>query len=111
MAQRQKAFLLLAKQGKVEVGTRPIPSPQGEQALVKVTAAASKFLMGFFTAGIRSDFLPQLIQLIGRFVYRCPALQVSTNFAESDRRVWYIYQRVPGRFGLGWRWRNRIGRI
>jgi len=40
MAQEQKAFLLLAKQGKVEVGTRPIPSPQGKQALVKVTAAA-----------------------------------------------------------------------
>jgi len=40
MAQQQKASLLLAKQGNVEVGTRPIPSPQGKQALVKVTAAA-----------------------------------------------------------------------
>jgi hypothetical protein len=91
MAQQQKASLLLAKHGKVEVGTRPIPSPQGKQALVKVTAAASEFLMRFFTPGIRSDFLPQLIQLTGRLVYRCPAPQASTNFAESDRRVWYIY--------------------
>jgi D-arabinose 1-dehydrogenase-like Zn-dependent alcohol dehydrogenase len=40
MAQQQKAALLVAKQGKVEVGTHRIPSPQGKQALVKVTAAA-----------------------------------------------------------------------
>ncbi|KAG8734806.1 hypothetical protein FRC10_011408 [Ceratobasidium sp. 414] len=40
MAQQQKAILLLSKQGKVEVGTRPVPSPQGKEALVKVTAAA-----------------------------------------------------------------------
>ncbi|KAG8730726.1 hypothetical protein FRC10_002394 [Ceratobasidium sp. 414] len=40
MAQQQKAFLLLAKQGKTEVGTRPIPTPKGNQALVKITAAA-----------------------------------------------------------------------
>ncbi|KAG8772038.1 hypothetical protein FRC12_003273 [Ceratobasidium sp. 428] len=37
---QQKASLLLSKQGKLEVGTRPIPTPRGEQALVKVTAAA-----------------------------------------------------------------------
>ncbi|KAG8704180.1 hypothetical protein FRC08_002380 [Ceratobasidium sp. 394] len=36
----QKASLLPAKHGKLEVGTRAIPTPQGKQALVKVTAAA-----------------------------------------------------------------------
>ncbi|QRV84262.1 alcohol dehydrogenase [Ceratobasidium sp. AG-Ba] len=36
----QRAFMLLAKGGRAEVTTRPIPSPQGNQALVKVTAAA-----------------------------------------------------------------------
>lgn len=40
MAQQQQASLLLSKQGKVELGQRPVPSPQGKQALVKVTAAA-----------------------------------------------------------------------
>ncbi|KAG8781433.1 hypothetical protein FRC12_021908 [Ceratobasidium sp. 428] len=40
MAQQQKAFFLLAKQGKTEVSTRPIPTPKGNQALVKITAAA-----------------------------------------------------------------------
>ncbi|KAG9121588.1 hypothetical protein FRC07_002401 [Ceratobasidium sp. 392] len=40
MAQQQKAFHLLDKQGKTEVGTRPIPTPKGNQALVKVTATA-----------------------------------------------------------------------
>jgi len=39
MAQ-QKASLLPEKQGKLEVGTRPIPTPQGKEVLVKVTAAA-----------------------------------------------------------------------
>ncbi|KAG8684344.1 hypothetical protein FRC08_013744 [Ceratobasidium sp. 394] len=38
--QQQKAALLLSKQGKVEVGTRPVPIPQDKEALVKVTAAA-----------------------------------------------------------------------
>ncbi|CAE6461534.1 unnamed protein product [Rhizoctonia solani] len=37
---QHKASLLPQKQGKLEVGTRPTPSPQGNQALVKVTAAA-----------------------------------------------------------------------
>ncbi|QRW12887.1 alcohol dehydrogenase [Ceratobasidium sp. AG-Ba] len=36
----QRAFMLLSKGGKAEVGTRPIPTPQGIQALVKVTAVA-----------------------------------------------------------------------
>ncbi|QRV98338.1 alcohol dehydrogenase [Ceratobasidium sp. AG-Ba] len=36
----QRAFMLLAKGGRAEVTTRPIPSSQGNQALVKVTAAA-----------------------------------------------------------------------
>ncbi|KAG9106200.1 hypothetical protein FRC07_008929, partial [Ceratobasidium sp. 392] len=40
---QQKAALLLAKHGKIEVGARPIPSPQGKQALVKITAAARTF--------------------------------------------------------------------
>ncbi|KAG9091920.1 hypothetical protein FRC06_000325 [Ceratobasidium sp. 370] len=37
---QQKASLLPTKQGKLEVGTRAIPTPQGKQALVKITAAA-----------------------------------------------------------------------
>ncbi|KAF8608404.1 GroES-like protein [Ceratobasidium sp. AG-I] len=36
----QKAAILPEKQGKIEVGTRPIPTPQGKQVLVKVTATA-----------------------------------------------------------------------
>ncbi|KAG9105594.1 hypothetical protein FRC07_009162, partial [Ceratobasidium sp. 392] len=36
----QKAFLLHSKQGMLEVGTRPIPTPQKKQVLVKVTSAA-----------------------------------------------------------------------
>ncbi|KAG8698983.1 hypothetical protein FRC08_005588, partial [Ceratobasidium sp. 394] len=36
----QKASLLPAKQGKLEVGTRAIPTPQGKEALVKITAVA-----------------------------------------------------------------------
>lgn len=44
MSQQQKASFLLEKQGKFEVGTRAIPTPQGKQVLVKVTAAASKFV-------------------------------------------------------------------
>ncbi|KAG9092584.1 hypothetical protein FRC07_011622, partial [Ceratobasidium sp. 392] len=40
MSHQQKAIQLLSKQGKVEVGTRPVPTPQGNEALVKVTAAA-----------------------------------------------------------------------
>ncbi|KAF8608435.1 GroES-like protein [Ceratobasidium sp. AG-I] len=40
MAQQQQASFLVSKQGKVELGQRPVPSPQGKQALVKVTAAA-----------------------------------------------------------------------
>jgi NADPH:quinone reductase-like Zn-dependent oxidoreductase len=47
MAQTQKAALLLSKHGKIEVGTRPIPSPEGKQALVKVTAAASKYIVSY----------------------------------------------------------------
>ncbi|KAF8697681.1 GroES-like protein, partial [Rhizoctonia solani] len=35
-----KASLLLEKHGKLEVKTRPTPTPQKNQALVKVTAAA-----------------------------------------------------------------------
>ncbi|CUA67020.1 hypothetical protein RSOLAG22IIIB_02937 [Rhizoctonia solani] len=35
-----KASLLLQKQGKIDVGTRPTPAPQAKQALVKVTSAA-----------------------------------------------------------------------
>ncbi|KAH7334807.1 chaperonin 10-like protein [Rhizoctonia solani] len=37
---QHKASILPQKQGKLEVGTRPTPVPQGNQALVKVTAAA-----------------------------------------------------------------------
>ncbi|CAE6504270.1 unnamed protein product [Rhizoctonia solani] len=37
---QHKASLLPQKQGKLEVGTRPTATPQGNQALVKVTAAA-----------------------------------------------------------------------
>ncbi|KAG8772042.1 hypothetical protein FRC12_003277 [Ceratobasidium sp. 428] len=40
MAQQQNAIQLLSKQGKVEVGTRSVPVPQGKEVLVKVTAAA-----------------------------------------------------------------------
>ncbi|QRV84261.1 Zinc-binding dehydrogenase [Ceratobasidium sp. AG-Ba] len=36
----QGAFMLLAKGGKNEVGTRSIPTPQATQVLVKVAAAA-----------------------------------------------------------------------
>ncbi|KAF8608436.1 GroES-like protein [Ceratobasidium sp. AG-I] len=35
-----KASILLEKQGKIEVGTRPTPTPKGKEVLVKVTAAA-----------------------------------------------------------------------
>lgn len=41
MVQEQQVSLLLAKQGNVELVMRPIPSPQGKQALVKVPAATS----------------------------------------------------------------------
>jgi hypothetical protein len=43
MAQQQKASILPQKQGKLEVGNRSIPAPQGKQALVKVAAAASEW--------------------------------------------------------------------
>ena len=38
-----KAALLLEKQGKIEVGTRPTPTPKGKEVVVKVTATASKY--------------------------------------------------------------------
>lgn len=44
MAQQQKASLLLEKHGKFEVGTRPIPIPQGKEVVVKVIAAASELI-------------------------------------------------------------------
>ncbi|CAE7186632.1 unnamed protein product [Rhizoctonia solani] len=40
MAHQHKASILPEKYGKLEVGTRPTPTPQEKQALVKVTAAA-----------------------------------------------------------------------
>ena len=46
---QQKASVLPVKYGKLEVRTRPIPTPQGKQVLAKVTAAGSECHLYEFT--------------------------------------------------------------
>ncbi|KEP53371.1 zinc-type alcohol dehydrogenase-like protein, partial [Rhizoctonia solani 123E] len=80
-----RASLLLQKQGKLEVGTRPTPIPQANQALVKVTAAAINPVdwkiqdYGFFV-----DKFPAVLGTDGAGIIESVGPEV-TNFKAGDK--------------------------
>ncbi|KAG8716361.1 hypothetical protein FRC11_001603 [Ceratobasidium sp. 423] len=85
MVQQHKASLLLQKHGKLEVGTRTTPIPQGKQALVKVTAAAINPLdWKVIDYGIFVDKFPAVLGLDGAGVIHAVGPEV-TNFNVGDR--------------------------
>ncbi|KAF8597876.1 GroES-like protein [Ceratobasidium sp. AG-I] len=85
MAQQQQASLLPSKQGKVELGQRPIPSPQGKQALVKVTAAAVNPVdWKIVDYGIFLTEFPAVLGLDGAGVIESVGPEV-TDFKKGDK--------------------------
>ncbi|CAE6481068.1 hypothetical protein ACGC1H_005209 [Rhizoctonia solani] len=85
MAQQHKASLLLQKHGKLEVGTRPTPVPQGKQALVKVTAAAVNPLdWKIIDYGIFVDKFPAVLGFDGAGVIHAVGPDVA-GFKIGDR--------------------------
>ncbi|KAL5638348.1 hypothetical protein ACGC1H_005133 [Rhizoctonia solani] len=89
-----RATLLLQKQGKLEVGTRPTPVPQAKQALVKVTAAAINPVdwkiqdYGFFV-----DKFPTVLGSDGAGIIESVGPEV-TNFKVGDK---VFFQGLYGR--------------
>ncbi|KAG8781432.1 hypothetical protein FRC12_021907 [Ceratobasidium sp. 428] len=82
---QQKASLLLSKQGKLEVGTRPIPTPQGKQALVKVTAAAINPVdWKIVDYGIFIDEFPAVLGTDGAGIIESVGPEV-TEFRKGDK--------------------------
>ncbi|KAG8781435.1 hypothetical protein FRC12_021910 [Ceratobasidium sp. 428] len=87
MAQQQNAAQLLSKQGKVEVGTRPVPVPQGKEVLVKVTAAAINPVDWMIVdLGIFINDFPAVLGLDGAGVIETVGPDVK-NFKVGDRVV------------------------
>ncbi|KEP55645.1 putative zinc type alcohol dehydrogenase [Rhizoctonia solani 123E] len=85
MTQQQKASLLLEKHGKLEVGARPIPVPQGKQALVKVTAAGVNPLdWKIIDYGIFVDKFPTVLGFDGAGVIHAVGPDVA-GFKIGDR--------------------------
>ncbi|KAG8732447.1 hypothetical protein FRC10_000917, partial [Ceratobasidium sp. 414] len=82
---QQKASLLPAKQGKLEVGTRAIPTPQGKQALVKVTAAAINPVdWKIVDYGIFIDEFPAVLGSDGAGIIESTGPEV-TGFKKGDK--------------------------
>ncbi|QRV98333.1 Zinc-binding dehydrogenase [Ceratobasidium sp. AG-Ba] len=82
---QQKASLLLAKQGKIEVGTRPIPKPQGKQALVKVTATAINPVdWKIVEYGVFIDEFPAVLGTDGAGIIESVGSEV-TGFEKGDK--------------------------
>ncbi|CAE6465719.1 unnamed protein product [Rhizoctonia solani] len=85
MAQQHKASILPQKHGKLEVGTRPTPVPQGTQALVKVTAAAINPIdWKIIDYGIFIENFPAVLGFNGAGVIHAVGQEV-TNFKVGDR--------------------------
>jgi len=81
----QKASLLPAKHGKLEVGTRPIPTPKGKQALVKVTAAAVNPVdWKIIDYGFVVDEFPTVLGTDGAGIIESTGPEV-TGFKEGDK--------------------------
>ncbi|QRV98337.1 alcohol dehydrogenase [Ceratobasidium sp. AG-Ba] len=88
----QHAFMLLAKGGKTEVGSRSIPTPQATQALVKVTTAAIDYKI---TGG-----MPFIIQFPAVLGMDAAGIVESvgpnvTRFKKGDRRAVFHGQFQP----------------
>ncbi|CAE6444731.1 unnamed protein product [Rhizoctonia solani] len=91
---QHKASLLPQKQGKFEVGTRPTPSPQGNQALVKVTAAAvNPADWKIQDYGIFIEEFPAVLGSDGAGIIEAVGPEV-TNFKPGDH---VFFQGVYGR--------------
>ncbi|CAE6445478.1 unnamed protein product [Rhizoctonia solani] len=87
MAQQHKASLLPQKHGKLEVGTRPTPTPEGKQALVKVTAAAINPLdWKIIDYGIFVDKFPAVLGFDGAGVIHAVGPEVA-GFKVGDRVI------------------------
>ncbi|CAE6370959.1 unnamed protein product [Rhizoctonia solani] len=85
MAHEHKASLLLQKHGKLEVGTRPTPVPQGKQALVKVTAAAVNPLdWKIIDYGVWIEKFPAVLGFDGAGVIHAVGPEV-TGFKAGDK--------------------------
>ncbi|KAF8606507.1 GroES-like protein [Ceratobasidium sp. AG-I] len=85
MSQKQKASLLLEKHGKFEVGNRPIPTPQGKEVVVKVTAAAINPVDYYIVdLGIFVKQYPAVLGNDGAGVIESLGPEV-TNYKKGDR--------------------------
>ncbi|QRV98332.1 Zinc-binding dehydrogenase [Ceratobasidium sp. AG-Ba] len=81
----QKASLLPAKHGKLEVGTRPVPTPQSKQALVKVTAAAINPVdWKIIDYGFAVEDFPAVLGTDGAGIIESVGPDV-TNFKKGDK--------------------------
>ncbi|KDN43856.1 hypothetical protein RSAG8_05849, partial [Rhizoctonia solani AG-8 WAC10335] len=87
MAQQHKASLLPQKHGKLEVGTRPTPTPEGKQALVKVTAAAINPLdWKIIDYGLFVETFPAVLGFDGAGVIHAVGPEVA-GFKVGDRVI------------------------
>lgn len=85
MAQQHKASILPQKQGKLEVGTRTTPVPQGKEALVKVTAAAVNPLdWKIIDYGVFIDKFPAILGFDGAGIIHAVGPEV-IDFKVGDR--------------------------
>ncbi|CCO29283.1 Zinc-type alcohol dehydrogenase-like protein C2E1P3.01 [Rhizoctonia solani AG-1 IB] len=83
MVQQHNASLLPQKHGELEIGTRPTPSPQRTQALVKVTAAADWKIID---SGLFFERFPAVLGLDGAGVIHIVGSEV-TKFKVGDRVI------------------------
>ncbi|CAE7159755.1 unnamed protein product [Rhizoctonia solani] len=82
---QHKASLLPQKQGKLEVGSRSTPVPQGNQALVKVTAAAINPVdWKIIDYGIFIEKFPAVLGTDGAGIIEAVGPDV-TNFKPGDK--------------------------
>ncbi|GAB1518557.1 hypothetical protein RhiTH_001618 [Rhizoctonia solani] len=82
---QHKASFLLEKHGKLEVKTRPTPTPQKNQALVKVTAAAINPVdWKIVDYGVIIEDFPAVLGLDGAGVVEAVGPEV-TDFKVGDR--------------------------
>ncbi|CCO37802.1 Zinc-type alcohol dehydrogenase-like protein C2E1P3.01 [Rhizoctonia solani AG-1 IB] len=83
MVQQHNASLLPQKHGELETGTRPTPSPQRTQALVKVTAAADWKIID---SGLFFERFSAVLGLDGAGVIHIVGSEV-TKFKVGDRVI------------------------
>ncbi|KAJ1306104.1 hypothetical protein OPQ81_010815 [Rhizoctonia solani] len=82
---QHRASILLRKQGELEVGTRTTPIPQGNQALVKVTAAAiNPADWKILDSGIFIEKFPTVLGCDGAGIIEAIGPQV-TDFKIGDK--------------------------